>query len=456
MSVIKGRKQKDFFAMSILPKPSLFSWREVDATLEISRLTRLLDVLPDEPLLAALEAERAGKRNDYPIVALWRALLASIVFGHASLAALGRELARNGQLRDLCGFDPLRADQAVPGAWVWTRFVAKLVRHQALIDAMFAALLDRLTGLLPDFGRTLAIDGKAIGAWSKLDPEASAGFKNYEGEEDNGEPIRKVQKWFGYKLHLIIDARYELPVGYELTGAKDGESPLLMPMIEKLGREHPELLARTETLAADRGYDDGADKAALYDDHGITPLIDTRNLARGEAMKALDPARHDTIYFSPTGDVCCKVDPFQTDPDKAFASMQFMGFEKERGSLKFRCPAAAYGLECKNREACHCAPGVRDGAYGRVVRVALDRDRRIFMPLHRHSRGFIEAYKKRTAVERVNSRIDQVYGFERHFIRGKAKVKVRLGLALLVMLGTAVAWVEAGQVDKLRSLVKAA
>jgi hypothetical protein len=35
-----------------------------------------------------------------------------------------------------------------------------------------------------------------------------------------------------------------------------------------------------------------------------------------------------------------------------------------------------------------------------------------------------------TAVERVNSRIDQVYGFERHFIRGHKKMRLRMGLAI--------------------------
>jgi hypothetical protein len=441
--------------MSILPQASLFSWKEVEAASEMSRLTRLLDVLPDQELLAALEAQRAGKRDDYPLAALWRALLAGIVFGHPSLASLSRELGRNGQLRDLCGFDPLRGDRAVPPHWVWTRFIAKLLRHQGLIDRMFEGLVERLRQALPDFGRDLAIDGKAIGAWSLADPEASEGFKNYEGEDEQGAALQKIQKWFGYKLHLIVDANYELPVAFELTGAKEAESPLLMPLIEKLRTQHPELHEGVETLAADRGYDDGGDKAALYDEHAIMPLIDTRDLHRG-AMRPLDQRRHDTIYFSPTGEVACKVDPFQAEPTKAFAAMQFMGFETDRATLKFRCPAAAFGLQCNNREACNCIPAVRDGQYGRVVRVPIGRDRRIFLPLHRHSRGFVAGYKKRTAVERVNARIDQIYGFERHFIRGKKKVRLRLGLALLTMLGTAVAWVEMKKPQNMRSLVKAA
>lgn len=441
--------------MSILPQPSLFSWQDVEATSELTRLTRLLDVLPDQPLLDALEAERAGKRNDYPLAALWRALLAGIVFGHPSLASLSRELARNGQLRDLCGFDPLRGDRAIPPAWVWTRFVVRLLRHQTLIDQLFADLVARMGELLPDFGRDLAVDGKAIGAWSRGDLDASAGYKSYAGEDADGQPLQKLAGWFGYKLHLMVDARYELPVGFELTGAKEAESPLLLPLVEKFAQQHPALHERTRTLAADRGYDDGDDKAALWDEHRIAPLIDTRDLHRGR-MQPLDEHHHDTIYYSPTGQVCCKVDPFETDPAKAFAAMQFTGYEDERATLKFRCPAAAFGLECKNREACRCHPGVRDGRFGRVVRVPLERDRRLFTPCYRHGSRFERGYKQRTAVERVNSRIDQVYGFEHHFIRGKPKVRLRLGLGLLVMLGTAVAWVEGNQSQHLRSLVRAA
>ena len=327
--------------MSILPQASLFSWQEVEATSEITRLTRLLDALPDQPLLDALEAERAGKRNDYPLAALWRALLAGIVFGHPSLASLSRELARNGQLRDLCGFDPLRAERAIPPAWVWTRFVARLLRQQTLVDAMFAALVDRLGQLLADFGRDLAVDGKAIGAWSRGDPEASEGYKNYEGEDADGQPLQKLAQWFGYKLHLMVDANYELPVGFELTGAKEAESPRLLPLIEKFQQQHPAIYLneRTRTLAADRGYDDGADKAALWDDHAIVPLIDTRDLHRGR-MQPLDQRHHDTIYYSPTGEVCCKVDPFEPEPAKGVRRGSFMGLRNHRAtpqSLPSRC-----------------------------------------------------------------------------------------------------------------------
>lgn len=321
-----------------------------------------------------------------------------------------------------------------------------------MIAALFETVLGTLTQLLPDLGQNLAIDGKALATCGKKDPEARDGYKSYEEPDANGQLRKIVQHWFGYKLHLVVDAHYELPVACELHGADIGESPRLMPLIKHLKENQPELFSRIQTIAADRGYDDGGDKEALFDDHGILPLIPSRELT--QTMEPLDERRHDTIYLGPTGQVCCKVRPFEANEEKAFADMQFMGFEAERQCLKFRCPAAAYGLECQNREACACSPQVRDGAFGRVMRVALERDRRRLGPVYQHSRRFDRLYAKRTAVERVNSRIDQVYGLEHHFIRGLERL--RINLTMLVMLGTAMAWVKLKKPENVRSLLKAA
>jgi hypothetical protein len=46
-------------------------------------------------------------------------------------------------------------------------------------------------------------------------------------------------------------------------------------------------------------------------------------------------------------------------------------------------------------------------------------------------------YNKRSSVERVNSRLDESFGFEKHFIRGINKTQARCGPALIVILGIA-------------------
>ena len=68
--------------------------------------------------------------------------------------------------------------------------------------------------------------------------------------------------------------------------------------------------------------------------------------------------------------------------------------------------------------------------------------------------GWRHEYKKRTAVERVNSRLDVSFGFENHTIRGMKKMKLRVGLALAVMSALAVGSIEAGRKERMRSLVK--
>ena len=84
-----------------------FSWRDVDQLPDLRRLELALEHLPDGPVVAALRARRGRGRDDYPVEAMWRALVAGVVFQHASVESLLRELRRNPALLDLCGFDPL-------------------------------------------------------------------------------------------------------------------------------------------------------------------------------------------------------------------------------------------------------------------------------------------------------------------------------------------------------------
>ncbi|MFZ5436653.1 MAG: DDE transposase, partial [Bacillota bacterium] len=57
---------------------------------------------------------------------------------------------------------------------------------------------------------------------------------------------------------------------------------------------------------------------------------------------------------------------------------------------------------------------------------------------------------------RVNSRLDEAYGFEKHFLRGLKKMRLRCTLALMVMLAMAVGRIREKQSPNMRSLVKAA
>lgn len=85
----------------------------------------------------------------------------------------------------------------------------------------------------------------------------------------------------------------------------------------------------------------------------------------------------------------------------------------------------------------------------------LDEDRRVFTPVARSSVKWGKIYDKRTSVGRVNSRIDQVFSFEDHSIRGPERMRFKSSLALLIMLAMALGRTRTKQQGKLRSLLAA-
>jgi len=441
--------------MAIIPQRQLFSWKEIENLGDLQRLQLALKYLPDERLMRLLESHRGKGRNDYPIRAVWNSILAGVVFQHNSIESLRRELLRNGQLRWLCGFDLAKGAAAVPPAHVYTRFLNLLLRHIEQIEHIFDDLVEQLRQELPGFGTNLAMDGKAINtharprkglrdmsADGRRDTDADFGKKTYTGVREDGTTWQKVVTWFGYKLHLIVDADYELPVAFEVTKASSSEIPEGRELVKKFRQRHAELVEQDcEALMGDRGLDDTKLIELLWDDCGIKPVIDIRDMWKdGEETKLADGQTN--VVYDYQGNVYCYC-PMTGERRQ----MAYGGFEKDRDALKYRCPALHYGFECKGCKRCPV-----NGA----VRIKLSQDRRVFTPLARSSYRWEQMYKKRTSVERVNSRLDVSFCFEQHFIRGQKKMKLRMGLALVVMLAMALGRVKEKQKDKIRSLVQAA
>ena len=135
--------------------------------------------------------------------------------------------------------------------------------------------------------------------------------------------------------------------------------------------------------------------------------------------------------------------------------MTFQGFEANRATLKYRCPAAARREVCAGRARCHRRAGCTAGRYGRIVRIPLARhDRRIFTPTPHGSPSWHRGYRRRAALERIYGRVDQDFGLERHFVRGRARMQTRIGLAISVMMASALGHVRAGQPRLMRSLIQ--
>jgi len=441
--------------MASISQKEIFGWEEVEGLGDLERFQLVIENMPDESLMEILEQERGNGRDDYPIRPTWNSILAGVVFEHLSIESLRRELFRNSQLRSLCGFDVFQGAAAVPPAWAYTRFLSNLIRHQKVIDEMFDTLVRTVAELIPDFGKVLALDGKQLNSYGKAvtdekareegdgrrENDADWGAKTHTGTDEKGKTWEKITYWFGYKLHLIVDAVYELPVMYKLTKASESEQPVGLAMIKEFGDHLPTIAKRAEYLDADRGYDTTKILVECWDRQGIKPIIDIRNCWKdGETTRLVKGSENVVYNFKGTVSCVC----LKTGEER---EMAYGGFESDRQCHKYLCPAMHYGITCEGKASC---------PHSRQIRIPLAEDRRIFTPVARSTHKWKRLYKSRTAVERVNSRIDRVFGFEQHFIRGQKKMELRVGIAFIIMLAMACGRIRQNKPELLRSTLKSA
>jgi len=158
----------------------------------------------------------------------------------------------------------------------------------------------------------------------------------------------KVQRWFGYKVHLVADAEYELPVAYKVMKASASEMPQARALLDGLAERHPAIDIRAMWKEPDETRVVPGTRNVVYDQQG-------------------------TVYCHCPKTGCRR-------------QMAYGGFENDRETLKYRCPAIHYKVDCAGRSRC----GVRGS-----VRIAMALDRRLFTPLARSSYAWKRVYAKR-------------------------------------------------------------
>jgi hypothetical protein len=225
-----------------------------------------------------------------------------IVFQHKTTESLRRELMKNEQLRQICGFDITLGAEGVPLSSAYTRFLKNLMKHQKEVNKMFDKLVRMLCEELSDFGKVLTIDGKAIQSYARRrrdederpydgrrDIDADIGVKTYKVKNKNGSVWEKVKTWFGYKLHLIVDAKYELLVAFSVTKASRIEVKEGHVLVDEMEYRAPVVIGRCLYFAGDKGYDDTKLITKLWGEHEIKPIIGIRNAWQdGEETKLVN------------------------------------------------------------------------------------------------------------------------------------------------------------------------
>ncbi len=426
--------------MKIITQISLFDDTQNENLGDLERLHRVIGSMPDEKLIRKLEGIRGKGRNEWPVAAMWNSFIASFIFDHDSIASLIRELNRNSQLRTACGFQPhfhTGKDGVVklilaPGASAYSNFINNLRECREELREIFDSLVSYMYENLADFGDVLMADGKAIQSFATRLSRKASGHKGehdadwcrktYTTTTPEGEVNTKTVKWFGFRLHLIADAVYELPVDFTVTKASVSEVKETERLLEKMKEKEPQKIETCRYFLADRGYD-STELIEWLETEDIAPVIDIRNMWQGDETKQF---KDTDLVYSFNGKV------YFVDERGTPIELLYKGYDKSRDSSR-------YGFHPKYKD-------------NRIFRIPLETDKRIFTRVARNSKKWKRLYAMRSGIERMNGRIDRDYKFERHTVRGLEKMEMFLTVTFLVSLALAKVKTEAGITEGLSRL----
>jgi len=372
-------------------------------------LTEIFDGVPFQKLVKRLRAYRWTGRPGYNPETMLKAVLVGYYKSIGSLAELARYLEDHGEIASVCGF---RDDELTPSRSTFSRFISRLAKHQDLLDECLNIIAGGFKDLLPGFGEVVAIDCTPVPSYSNPDNEpisdTEAGWIVKEGS------ARKIWE-FGYRLHLIVDANWELPIAKALTLAEDNEKKATLPLLEKTRENLPWF--NPDAIMADKAYDKYEHYETIVKGFDAEPII--------------KHARHSEYELTglPAAPICPGGLP-----------MIYRSWDKKKG-LQYECPERAGRAICSLAQGCTI----------KTTWIRPVKDYRQFgYHITRGSEEWQALYRKRVAVERCNSRLKETRRLAKHQFRGFKRISVHATLAVLAMMAVALSKAKCGQLEEVR------
>lgn len=160
------------------------------------------------------------------------------------------------------------------------------ISFETLLE-MFHALVEALAKMGVISGQALIIDLTALQTYSNVAKELhrEAGERSDPEARFRGFNAADGLIQYGYNIILVVDFKTELPIGFLFVAGDERDSPHAVPALKQAEREHPEVVAKTEFVFADSGYDAVDIFRHILDQIRAMPLItkNPRNAADPEA-----------------------------------------------------------------------------------------------------------------------------------------------------------------------------
>jgi transposase len=231
------------------------------------QLKSLFDTIPEQELLDALKAYYAG-RNGYTLQVLWRTYVAMTVLNLPSFASLIRTLENNPFIALACG---ITSKEGIPSKFAYSRFMGKFTGRDSV--ALVKNIMNKLTlkcyETFPRFGKSVAIDATDLKAWAN-------GGKHKKSDIDAGWVVKadtagKRKYVYGYKMHLMVDTEYEIPITAGITKGNTNDVSYASRTLRQARFINSKF--RPQYVICDAGYSSAELRHLINRQYRATPII---------------------------------------------------------------------------------------------------------------------------------------------------------------------------------------
>ncbi len=192
--------------------------------------------------------------DGYDPVSLFKALLLLYLGESDSERTLAKKLSFDSRAIYLCGFDFYKTPSHAT-----FHYFRKRLGEETFFEILHNLIAQAITLKLIS-GSITPVDATHIWAYSNKFGKKLCKCKgkcehelSYSDKDANWGHKTKNYSFFGYKVHLLVDAQSQLPISLTVTPASISDSSQLKPLIDSVVEKHKSL--SLSKLPADKAYD---------------------------------------------------------------------------------------------------------------------------------------------------------------------------------------------------------
>jgi len=243
----------------------------------VSDVAALLDSPEISALIQELEARRWTGRKGFGTRALIGACLVKSLYGLPTWTMTAALIAEHPGLQDALG--------GTPSCWAMYRFSRKLRENRPALNACRDACAASLRSQYPELGRDVAIGASNLPAFANGQKYVWQGGPEREKYSDldaswghrSALATRAAGSFYGYKIHMAVDTKTDLPLAWEISTAKRNESKFVAPLLDALHARG----FKPEAVACDKAYDHNFVYAEC-EARGCEPIIPLRGTKKNQ------------------------------------------------------------------------------------------------------------------------------------------------------------------------------